>query len=81
MSQSEFHARLETDPLGDVSVPAVALYGVQTRRALDSNLHIHPALITAYKLAQQAIDSGKSVREALGEANKPGKGSKYGSAN
>ena len=111
-----FQSRLETDPLGDVSVPAVALYGAQTQRALDnfrvSNLRIHPALITAYaeikqataeanratgalaalhnqelgfmgaaKLAQRAIDSGKSVREALGEANKPGKGSKYGSAN
>ena len=112
-----FQSRLEADSLGDVRVPAVALYGVQTQRALDnfrvSNLRIHPALITAYaeikqsaaeanratgalkaalhnqelgfmgaaKLAQRAIDSGKSVREALGEANKPGKGSKYGSAN
>jgi fumarate hydratase class II len=112
-----FQSRLETDPLGEVSVPAIALYGVQTQRARDnfrvSNLRIHPALITAYaeikqsaaeanratgafkaalhnqelgfmgaaKLAQRAIDSGKSVREALGEANKPGKGSKYGSAN
>ena len=112
-----FQSRLEADSLGDVSVPAVALYGVQTQRALDnfrvSNLRIHPALITAYaeikqsaaeanratgalkaalhnqelgfmgaaKLAQRAIDSGKSVREELGEANKPGKGSKYGSAN
>jgi fumarate hydratase class II len=35
----------------------------------------------AAKLAQRAVDSGKSVREALGEANKPGKGSKYGIAN
>jgi len=35
----------------------------------------------AAKLAQRAIDSGKSVREALGEANKQGKESKYGSAN
>jgi hypothetical protein len=112
-----FQSHLETDSLGDVRVPAVALFGVQTQRALDnfrvSNLRIHPALITAYaeikqsaaeanratgalkaalhnqepgfmgaaKLAQRAIDSGKSVREALGEANKPGKGSKYGIAN
>jgi aspartate ammonia-lyase len=30
----------------------------------------------AAKLAQRAINSGKSVLEALGEANKPGKGSK-----
>jgi aspartate ammonia-lyase len=36
MSQGEVHARLVTDPLGDVSVPAVALYGVQTQRALDN---------------------------------------------
>ena len=68
MSQSEFHARLETDPLGDVSVPTVALYGVQTRRALDnfrvSNLRIHPALITAYKLAQRAIDYGLQTRRS-----------------
>jgi fumarate hydratase class II len=112
-----FQPCLETDPLGEVSVPAVALYGVQTQWALDnfrvSNLRIHPVLITAYaeikqsaaeanratgalkaalhnqelgfmgaaKLAQRAIDYDKSVREALGEANKPGKGSKYGSAN
>ena len=31
-----FQSRLETDPLGEVSVPAVALYGVQTQRALDN---------------------------------------------
>src|SRR6266508_4101407 len=31
-----FRARLETDPLGDVSVPAVALYGAQPQRALDN---------------------------------------------
>jgi hypothetical protein len=29
-----FQSRLEADSLGDVSVPAVALYGVQTQRAL-----------------------------------------------
>jgi hypothetical protein len=47
-----FQSRLETDSLGEVSGPAVALYGVQTQRALDnfrvSNLRIHPALVTAY---------------------------------
>jgi aspartate ammonia-lyase len=37
--------------------------------------------VGAAKLAQRAINSGKSVREALGEADKPGKGRKYGSAN
>src|SRR4030095_7542023 len=35
----------------------------------------------AAKLAPRAIGSGKSVRGALGEADKPGKGRKYGSAN
>jgi hypothetical protein len=31
-----FQPCLETDPLGEVSVPAVALYGVQTQWALDN---------------------------------------------
>jgi aspartate ammonia-lyase len=43
--------RLERDPLGDVRVPARALYGAQTQRAVDnfpiSGLTAHPELITA----------------------------------
>ena len=58
MNQSEVHIRLETDPLGEVSVPAVAFFGVQTQRALNnfriSNLRIHPAFITAFAEIKQA---------------------------
>ena len=43
--------RLERDPLGDVRVPARALYGAQTQRAVDnfpiSGLTAHPELVTA----------------------------------
>ena len=50
--------RLERDPVGEVRVPAVALYGVQTTRALEnfqiSNLRMNPALITAYAEIKQA---------------------------
>ena len=50
--------------------------------ALKAALHIQElGFMGAAKLAQRAMDSGKSVRETLGEANKSGKGSKYGSAN
>ena len=39
--------RIETDPLGDLEVPARALYGVQTQRAVDnfgiSGIGPHPA--------------------------------------
>jgi fumarate hydratase class II len=119
-----FQSRLETGPLGEVSVPAVALCGVQmmlyvayalleslealtnaTRsfeekcmRGIRANrercrmyaertvglaaLHNQElGFMGAAKLAQRAIASGKSVREALGETDKPDKGSKYGSAN
>ena len=64
-----FRARLETDPLGDVCVPAVALYGAQTQRALDnfrvSNLRIHPALITAYAEIKQAAAEANRATCAL----------------
>ena len=43
--------RTERDPLGEVRVPADALYGAQTRRAVEnfpiSGLTAHPALVTA----------------------------------
>ncbi|MEK7832915.1 MAG: lyase family protein, partial [Acidobacteriota bacterium] len=69
MSQSEAQTRLETDPLGDVNVPAVALYGVQTQRALDnfriSNLRVHPALITAYAEIKQAAAEANRTTGAL----------------
>jgi aspartate ammonia-lyase len=44
--------RLERDPVGEFPVPAGALYGIQTARALEtfqvSRLRAHPALITAF---------------------------------
>ena len=43
--------RIEHDPLGDVRVPGDALYGAQTRRAVEnfpiSGLTAHPELVTA----------------------------------
>jgi aspartate ammonia-lyase len=64
-----FQSRLETDSLGDVSVPAVALYGVQTQRALGnfcvSNLRIHPALIIAYAEIKQAAAEANRATGAL----------------
>ena len=69
MSQNEAYTRIETDPLGEVSVPAVALYGVQTQRALDnfsiSNLRIHPALLTAYAEIKQAAAQANRTTGAL----------------
>jgi aspartate ammonia-lyase len=58
MKQAEKQFRLERDPVGEVKVPADALYGVQTKRALDnfqiSRLRIHPALFTAYAEIKKA---------------------------
>jgi aspartate ammonia-lyase len=58
MKQAEKQFRLERDPVGEVKVPADALYGVQTQRALDnfqiSRLRIHPALFTAYAEIKKA---------------------------
>ncbi|MBI3910642.1 MAG: aspartate ammonia-lyase [Armatimonadetes bacterium] len=43
--------RIERDPLGEVAVPAAALYGAQTQRAVEnfpiSNLRAHPLFIRA----------------------------------
>ncbi len=50
--------RTERDPLGDVQVPADALYGVQTQRAVDnfpiSGLMPHPAYVWATVLVKKA---------------------------
>ncbi|HVL67295.1 MAG TPA: aspartate ammonia-lyase [Vicinamibacterales bacterium] len=50
--------RVERDPLGQVRVPAEALYGAQTQRAVDnfpiSGLTAHPELITATVLIKKA---------------------------
>ena len=76
MSRAEEQFRIERDPLGETRVPANALYGVQTKRALDnfqiSRLRVNPALIRAYaeikKAATEAnIETGVIPRE-LGQA-------------
>jgi aspartate ammonia-lyase len=72
MNHSQEQFRLERDPLGEVRLPARALYGAQTRRALDnfqiSRLRIHPSLITAFAEIKQAaaaanLQTGSLTRE------------------
>jgi len=50
--------RMEHDSLGDLAVPAKALWGAQTQRAVEnypiSGLHAHPALIRATMLVKKA---------------------------
>ena len=50
--------RTERDPLGERHVPADALYGIQTQRAVEnfriSSLRAHPDLVTATMLAKKA---------------------------
>jgi aspartate ammonia-lyase len=50
--------RVEKDPLGEFPVPADALYGVQTARALEnfviSGRQIHPLFVTTYAEVKQA---------------------------
>src|SRR5258708_36343000 len=49
---------MEHDSLGDVAVPAGALYGPQTQRAVEnypiSGMHAHPAMIRATVLVKKA---------------------------
>ncbi|HEU0028744.1 MAG TPA: aspartate ammonia-lyase [Ktedonobacterales bacterium] len=56
MSQAE--ARIEHDSLGDKAVPASALWGVQTQRAVEnypiSGIHAHPTMIRATVLVKKA---------------------------
>jgi len=72
--------RKEHDTLGDVEVPAGALYGAQTQRAVEnypvSGLRAHPAFIRAFLLAKKAaalanhelgaLDAG--IAEAISQA-------------
>ncbi|HEY0787632.1 MAG TPA: lyase family protein, partial [Thermoanaerobaculia bacterium] len=50
--------RIEKDTMGEVKVPASALYGAQTQRAVEnfpvSGLREHPALIRAFILIKKA---------------------------
>jgi aspartate ammonia-lyase len=68
--------RVERDPVGEKRVPAAALYGIQTQRALEnfriSDLRVHGGLITAFAEIKKAaaltnMDLGKLDRE-LGPA-------------
>ncbi len=60
MTQDDSRAqtRIEHDSLGDVAVPAGALYGAQTQRAVEnypiSGMHAHPAMIRATVLVKKA---------------------------
>src|SRR4051794_2236513 len=61
--------RTEKDPLGDFRVPATALYGVQTARALEnfaiSARHIHPLFITTYAEVKKAAALANADTGAL----------------
>ena len=68
--------RIEHDSLGDVAVPAGALWGAQTQRAREnfpiSGLHAHPAMIRATVLVKKAaalanVETGR-LDERLGRA-------------
>lgn len=68
--------RIERDPLGEKQIPADALYGVQTLRALEnfqiSRLRIHPEFITAYaeikKAAAEANMQTGKLEKGIGKA-------------
>ncbi|HEU5437681.1 MAG TPA: aspartate ammonia-lyase [Ktedonobacterales bacterium] len=68
--------RVEKDSLGEVRVPAGALYGAQTQRAVEnfpiSGMHAHPAMIEATVLVKKAaalsnMETGRLDRR-VGEA-------------
>lgn len=66
MPDTNGKTRRERDPLGEVQVPAAALYGVQTARALNnfqiSQLRTHPTLITALaKIKRAAAQANREV--------------------
>ena len=64
--------RIERDPLGDVRVPASALYGAQTQRAVEnfpiSGLKAPPELVTATVLIKKAAAQANA---SLGRLEKP----------
>jgi aspartate ammonia-lyase len=70
--------RIERDPMGEKRVPADALYGVQTLRALEnfriSPLRIHPGFVTAYaeikKAAAEANMRGGQARARARESHR-----------
>ncbi len=58
MAEDGQDVRIEHDSLGDKAVPASALYGVQTQRAVEnypiSGMHAHPRMIDATVLVKKA---------------------------
>lgn len=76
MKEDNGAMRLERDPLGEKRVPAHALYGVQTARALEnfrvSHHRIHPLFLTAYaeikKAAAEANVRTSGLDPAIGDA-------------
>jgi aspartate ammonia-lyase len=64
----ERRVRIERDSLGEVEVPAEALYGAQTARALVNftvtGLHAHPRFVEAYVLIKKAA---AMANQELGE--------------
>jgi aspartate ammonia-lyase len=63
--------RVERDPIGEREVPAGALYGIQTARALDtfqiSSMRVHPALITAFAEIKKAAALANMAAGGLDE--------------
>jgi len=61
--------RIERDPLGELSVPADAYYGVQTARAVEnfpiSGLRAHPDLITGTILVKKAAAEANAALARL----------------
>jgi aspartate ammonia-lyase len=76
MNRGEEKFRIERDPLGETPVPADALYGAQTKRALDnfkiSGLRVNRALIMAFaeikKAAAEANLETGVIRKEIGDA-------------
>ena len=68
-TDSESGFRIERDPVGEKRVPADALYGVQTARALESfrisALRVHRGLITAYAEIKKAAALANLKTKAL----------------
>ena len=69
MEESGAGYRVERDPVGEKRVPADALYGVQTARALEnfriSALRIHPLFVVAYAEIKKAAAQANVKTGAL----------------
>jgi len=67
MSQTDTDVRIERDTMGEVAVPAAALYGAQTQRAVEnfpvSGVRVDPAVVRALARVKAAA---ARVNERLG---------------